>query len=162
MSVYQRGTSMAYAMRRLRLDVMHVSDIGRAAEFWGRALESQYKLVHRDHNSATFFPRNGEGVAFQLTERNQMHLDLNTDSPEENAAEIKRLESLGARRVAFAMISRDVRNYTPARRPTSWGIRQVADFDRRASEALRMATIAQIDQLIAAIEAGEQDQSDAL
>jgi hypothetical protein len=35
--------------------VIHVSDIGRAAEFWGRALESQYKLAHRDHNSVTFF-----------------------------------------------------------------------------------------------------------
>jgi hypothetical protein len=86
-------------MVRLGSVVMSVSDIGRAAEFWGRALESQYELVHRDHNSATYFPRNGEGVAFQLTERNRMHLDLNTDSPEENAAEIKRLESLGARRV---------------------------------------------------------------
>ncbi len=79
--------------------VMHVEDISRATEFWEQALESQYELVHRDHNSSTFFPRNRAGVAFQLTERNQMHLDLNTDSPEENAAEIKRLESLGARRV---------------------------------------------------------------
>lgn len=79
--------------------VIHVSDIARAADFWGRALESQYRLVHRDHNSATFFPRSGDGVALQLCEGDQTHLDLNTDSAEENAAEIKRLESLGARRV---------------------------------------------------------------
>ena len=86
-------------MVRLGSIVMHVSEIGRAVEFWGGALEEQYELVHRDHNSATFFPRTKPGVVFQLTERNQMHLDLNTDSLEENAAEIKRLESLGARRV---------------------------------------------------------------
>lgn len=46
-------------------------------------------------------PREKPGVVLQLTERNQMHLDLNTDSLEENAAEIKRLESLGARRVEW-------------------------------------------------------------
>lgn len=86
-------------MVRLGSIVMHVSEIERAAEFWGKALEDQYELVHRDHNSATFFPKVGPGVALQLTERNQMHLDLNTDSLEENAAEITRLESLGARRV---------------------------------------------------------------
>lgn len=86
-------------MVRLGSIVMHVSEIGRAVEFWGRALEGQYELAHRDDNSATFFPREKPGVVLQLTERNQMHLDLNTDSLEENAAEIKRLESLGARRV---------------------------------------------------------------
>jgi hypothetical protein len=48
--------------------VIHVSDIGRTAEFWGRALESQYELVHRDHNAATFLPRNGNGGALQLNE----------------------------------------------------------------------------------------------
>jgi predicted enzyme related to lactoylglutathione lyase len=86
-------------MVRLGSVVMQVSDITRAMQFWGQALQAQYELVHSDHNSATFFPRDRAGVALQLTEGNRMHLDLNTDSPEENAAEITRLESLGARRV---------------------------------------------------------------
>lgn len=79
--------------------VIHVSDIDKAAEFWERALQASYKLVHRDHNSAMFYPTTGEGLAIQFNTEDQTHLDLTTADTDERDREIERVLSLGAQRV---------------------------------------------------------------
>ncbi len=79
--------------------VMHVADIESATEFWRKALEPGYDLVHRDHNSSTFSPKSGGGVTLQLNSEDQTHLDLNTGSEQERAAETERLLAAGASRV---------------------------------------------------------------
>ncbi|MGI8870546.1 MAG: VOC family protein [Mycobacteriales bacterium] len=79
--------------------VIHVSDIDKAAEFWERTLESCYQLVDRDHNSAMFCPKTGEGLAIQLNTEDQTHVDLVTADAEERDREIERVLSLGAQRV---------------------------------------------------------------
>lgn len=89
-------------MLRIGSTVLGVSDVRRAAEFWGRALG----YVPRDEIEerwAVLSPADGVGqnVSLMLTdtpvqEKPRVHLDLYTATPE---AEIDRLLDLGARRV---------------------------------------------------------------
>lgn len=85
----------ASAMVSIGSVVRNVSDVRRAAEFWGRALG--YRSSPR--NAAILVPENGEGPALQLDEDDRMHLDLWAASEEEQRAEVERLVSLGATRV---------------------------------------------------------------
>jgi catechol 2,3-dioxygenase-like lactoylglutathione lyase family enzyme len=82
-------------MVRVGSVVMNVSDIHRAAEFWGRALG----YVPHPGNPAFLVPESGEGPRLHLDEEDRMHLDLWVADEEEQLAEIERLVSLGARRV---------------------------------------------------------------
>lgn len=85
--------------------VLNVPDIDRTTRFWAKALESQYTLVHTDHNSSTFFRADGAGTgpALQFNTVDQTHFDLNTTGPDgdtaERDADVERLLRLGARRV---------------------------------------------------------------
>jgi catechol 2,3-dioxygenase-like lactoylglutathione lyase family enzyme len=85
----------AAAMVRIGSVVMNVTDIRRAAEFWGRALG----YVARPGNPAFLVPESGEGPRLHLDEDDRMHLDLWVANEEDQLAEVERLVSLGARRV---------------------------------------------------------------
>lgn len=76
--------------------VLNVSDTGRAAEFWSRALG-----YDRADNPDFLVPRNGEGPRLHLDETDRTHLDLWTADHEEQQAEVERLEALGATRVEW-------------------------------------------------------------
>jgi len=74
--------------------VLNVSDAGRAAEFWSKALG----YVPQPHNPAFLAPEHGEGPRLHLDETDRTHLDLwvqDSDQP----TEVERLISLGATRV---------------------------------------------------------------
>jgi hypothetical protein len=96
-------------MLRVGSTVLGVSDVRRAAEFWGRALG----YVPRDEIDETFtvlMPPDGVGqnVSLMLSEtpaqdKPRVHLDLYTPTPEQ---EVERLLGLGASRV-------DWRDYPP-------------------------------------------------
>ena len=85
--------------------VINVPDIDAATDFWVKALQPNYELVHRDHNSATFFPSTGPGtgIALQFNTVDQTHFDLNIDAPDGDLtardAEVERLLAIGATRV---------------------------------------------------------------
>jgi catechol 2,3-dioxygenase-like lactoylglutathione lyase family enzyme len=82
---------------------MKVSDIGRAAEFWGSALG--YGLrggAVNEGESAFLVPPASEGPQIALDENDRMHLDLYVDSDKELVSEVDRLISLGARRADWA------------------------------------------------------------
>ena len=72
--------------------VMKVGDIGRAAEFWSRALG----YAPSPGNPAFLRPEGGEGPGLHLDEDDRMHLDLWVESADEQQAEVDRLISLGA------------------------------------------------------------------
>jgi hypothetical protein len=76
---------------------MNVSDVGRAAEFWGRALG----YVPRPHNPEFLGPAQGEGVRLHLDESDSTHLDLWAATEQEQLAEVERLIALGAKRVEW-------------------------------------------------------------
>lgn len=80
--------------------VVQVSDLDTATAFWAQALET-YTLVHRDHNSSTFHPRDGQGVALQLNTDDRAHLDLDAGAESDQQAEVDRLLALGAQRVLW-------------------------------------------------------------
>lgn len=82
-------------MVRIGSVVMKVGDIGRAAEFWSRALG----YAPSPGNPAFLRPERGEGPRLHLDEDDRMHLDLWVDNAEEQQAEVERLISLGATRV---------------------------------------------------------------
>ncbi|MFG2326074.1 VOC family protein [Streptomyces sp. NPDC048568] len=93
-------------MLRLGVPVIGVTDVPRAEEFWTAALG----LVATDEwRSATWRTLNhadGSGRALGLMRsespaepRPRVHLDLYTDSAEEQRAEVLRLVGLGAREV---------------------------------------------------------------
>jgi catechol 2,3-dioxygenase-like lactoylglutathione lyase family enzyme len=81
--------------------VMQVSDVRRAAEFWIKALGYVPRDGHIDEDSVILEQKGGRGPALALDRSDRMHLDLYTDSEEEQRAEVERLESLGARRVEW-------------------------------------------------------------
>ena len=82
-------------MVRIGSVVLNVSDIQRAAAFWGRALG----YVPSPVNPAFLRPANGQGPGLHLDEDDGTHLDLWAANEEEQRAEVERLISLGARRV---------------------------------------------------------------
>ena len=84
--------------------VLGVEDVERAVRFWSAALD--YCLRDEpDHTWAVLIPNRGQGVqiALQLSEtpvqeHPRVHLDLYA---EDQATEVERLVSLGARRVEW-------------------------------------------------------------
>ena len=78
--------------------MLNVADIDRAAAFWRNALG--YAARPGD-NPGALVPQRGEGPALLLDETDRTHLDLHVASAEEQHAEVERLISLGARRVAW-------------------------------------------------------------
>ncbi|MFK0118047.1 VOC family protein [Streptomyces sp. NPDC090994] len=93
-------------MLRLGIPVIGVTDLPRAVAFWTRALD----LVPADEWSSetwrTLHHADGSGRALGLLlsaspaePRPRLHLDLFTDSAEEQRAEVQRLIGLGARAV---------------------------------------------------------------
>lgn len=96
-------------MLRLGSVVMGVGDVDRAVAFWSAALG--YDIVpfpDADDGFTILRPPSGEGTRLALhrsdveaTERPRIHLDLITDSPSQQAAEVERLVGLGARRPAW-------------------------------------------------------------
>lgn len=82
-------------MVRIGSVVMNVTNVRRAAEFWGTALG----YVPQPGNPAFLVPERGEGPRLHLDEDDRMHLDLWAADEEEQLAEVERLVSLGASRV---------------------------------------------------------------
>jgi hypothetical protein len=76
--------------------VLNVSDAGRAAEFWSRALG-----YVRQHDTPDFLiPPNGQGLRLHLDEEDRTHLDLWVDRElSDLETEVDRLVALGATRV---------------------------------------------------------------
>jgi len=75
--------------------VMKVSNIGRAAEIWTKALG----YVAQPDNPAFLAPENGEGPRLHLDETDRTHLDLWVNRQDSNQqTELERLISLGATR----------------------------------------------------------------
>lgn len=81
-------------MLRLGAIVLNVSDTRLGAAFWGEALG-----YRRDANPDFLVPPGSSGPQVHLDSDDRTHLDLWTDSAEEQQAEVDRLISLGARRV---------------------------------------------------------------
>lgn len=82
-------------MVRIGSIVMNVTDIRRAAQFWGSALG----YLPAPHNPAFLVPEHGAGPPLHLDEDDKMHLDLWAADADEQETEVERLVQLGARRV---------------------------------------------------------------
>lgn len=84
-------------MLRIGAIILNVSDTHRGAEFWRQALGFQ-----QDSNPDFLMPPTGAApTRLHLDETDRTHLDLWTDSPVEQEAEVSRLISLGATRVEW-------------------------------------------------------------
>ncbi len=84
-------------MLRIGAVVLHVSDTGPAGKFWSRAL-----AFDRAANPDFLVPPDGSAATrLHLDSTDRTHLDLWTDSAEEQQAEVERLVSLGATRVEW-------------------------------------------------------------
>jgi len=78
--------------------VLNVKDVGRAADFWTRALG----YVAQQDNPAFLGSNDGSGPRLHLDEDDGTHLDLWVDrSASDQQAEVERLIALGARRVPW-------------------------------------------------------------
>jgi len=77
--------------------LLNVSDIGRAAAFWSKALG----YAPQPDNPAFLAPEQGEGPRLHLDEDDRTHLDLWLDRGSDLQAEVERLLALGARRVEW-------------------------------------------------------------
>ena len=85
-------------MLRIGSIIINVSDMNRAAEFWGMALG--YGIRGRsvnDDESPVLVPAEAKCPASTLDGNDRMHLDLYVESEEELVAEVDRLVNLGAR-----------------------------------------------------------------
>jgi len=71
---------------------MNVTDIGRASEFWRKALG----YVPAPDNPAFLIDEKGVGPRLHLDETDGTHLDLWTANEEGQQAEVDRLVALGA------------------------------------------------------------------
>ncbi|MFE4698371.1 VOC family protein [Streptomyces sp. NPDC001935] len=87
--------------------VLGVSDVPRAAAFWTEALGYVPRDAPED-DWVVLMPADGAGVRLSLglsetpvQERPRIHLDLYAGDAADQAAEVERLVSLGARRVAW-------------------------------------------------------------
>ena len=86
-------------MAKIGSVVLKVSDIGRAAAFWGGALGYAPRAAD---NPGALVPPDEKGLALLLDETDQTHIDLHVASEEQQQAEVERLLSLGAHRVDWA------------------------------------------------------------
>jgi catechol 2,3-dioxygenase-like lactoylglutathione lyase family enzyme len=90
-------------MLRIGTIVLNVKDARRAAQFWHQALGYAYEGgSYREDATPVLLPRPAAAVAIALDESDRTHLDLHTDSEQEQQAEVERLLSLGATRVPWA------------------------------------------------------------
>jgi hypothetical protein len=88
---------------------MGVDDLPRAAAFWQAALDYRARTVHASDTWLELEPADGGAscpIALQLSETPvqpypRLHVDLDVDSSEAQAAEAVRLETLGAKRVEW-------------------------------------------------------------
>lgn len=83
-------------MVRIGAIVLNVSDTRRAGEFWSQALG-----YHPGPNPDFLEPGEGGGPPLHLDDSDRTHLDLWAADAAEQLAEVERLESLGATRVAW-------------------------------------------------------------
>lgn len=88
--------------------VLGVSDIRRAVDFWTRALGYVLRDGAIDPDGTVLVPADGHGPGLNLTssgtppqEHPRVHLDLYAGDAREQEAEVERLVSLGAERVAW-------------------------------------------------------------
>jgi catechol 2,3-dioxygenase-like lactoylglutathione lyase family enzyme len=89
-------------MVRIGAIVMNVRDARRASEFWSHALGFAYRDgSYSDYSTPVLVPPDRAVPALALDENDRTHLDLHTDSAAEQQAEVERLMSLGATRVAW-------------------------------------------------------------
>lgn len=87
-------------MLRLETIVLNVTDAGRASRFWSQALGYSYRDGgYREDSTPVLLPPQDRAIAIALDESDRTHLDLRTDSVQEQRAEVERLISLGATRV---------------------------------------------------------------
>ncbi|MFF7607613.1 VOC family protein [Streptomyces parvulus] len=91
-------------MLRIGVPVVGVTDVARAEAFWTAALGLVATEEWRSETWRTLNHADGSGRALGLMRsespaerRPRLHLDLYTDSAEEQAAEVRRLVGLGAR-----------------------------------------------------------------
>jgi hypothetical protein len=76
-------------------------DLGRAAEFWGKALGKQIDVSQVDTALYQELMTNPDELILlvqKVDHPSRIHLDIETDDLD---AEVRRLEALGAKRVAF-------------------------------------------------------------
>ncbi|TDT38944.1 glyoxalase/bleomycin resistance protein/dioxygenase superfamily protein [Streptomyces sp. BK208] len=95
-------------MLRLGIPVIGVTDIPRAVAFWTQALPLVTTEERQSETWRTLYHADGSGRALGLMRsdspvepRPRLHLDLFTDSAEEQEAEVRRLIALGARAVEW-------------------------------------------------------------
>lgn len=89
-------------MLRLGTIILNVKDARRASRFWSQALGYAYRDGgYREDSTPVLLPLPPQPatVAVALDEVDVTHLDLHTDSAQEQQAEVERLISLGATRV---------------------------------------------------------------
>ncbi|MFJ9113545.1 VOC family protein [Streptomyces sp. NPDC102283] len=97
-------------MLRIGIFVLGVTDIARAAAFWTAALHLDVSPQWHSETWRTLSHRDGKGPALGLMHstsppepRPRLHLDLFTDTAEEQSREVRRLVGLGARAVDWAL-----------------------------------------------------------
>jgi catechol 2,3-dioxygenase-like lactoylglutathione lyase family enzyme len=105
-----------WIMLRIGTVVMGVTDVRRASEFWRKALGYVPRdgELQPDDDNIILVPPDGRGIGLDLDtsetpvqEHPRVHLDLDTDSAAEQAAEVERLVALGAERVDWDLYPED-------------------------------------------------------
>ncbi|WP_369213120.1 VOC family protein [Streptomyces flavofungini] len=101
-------------MLRLGFPVIGVTDLPRAVAFWTQALDLVVTEEWASGSWRTLDHADGSGRALALMrsdspaeERPRLHLDLFTDTAEEQRAEVGRLTGLGARSVEWDLYPPD-------------------------------------------------------
>lgn len=78
-------------MLRIGAIVLHVSDSRRSSSFWSQALGYE-----RADNPDFLHSGDGPATDLHVDDKDRTHLDLWTDSADEQRAEVERLVALGA------------------------------------------------------------------
>ncbi|KUL64161.1 MULTISPECIES: VOC family protein [unclassified Streptomyces] len=101
-------------MLRLGIPVIGVTDVSRAVTFWTAALDLMATQEWESDTWRTLDHADGSGRALALMRsdspaeaRPRLHLDLFTDSAQEQQAEVRRLIGLGARAVEWDLYPPD-------------------------------------------------------
>jgi predicted enzyme related to lactoylglutathione lyase len=101
-------------MLSIGLTVLNVRDMARAVTFWRQALGYELREGGPGEDWSSLSPPGGPGtgLGLQLSDREpephpSVHLDLYASDAAEQAAEVERLVSLGARRVDWDLYPGD-------------------------------------------------------
>jgi catechol 2,3-dioxygenase-like lactoylglutathione lyase family enzyme len=101
-------------MLRVQFFVLGTTDMGRAIDFWTRALGYVVSHGGAEARWTELVPATGDGAALALQysetpaqEHPRIHLDLSVADGPEQAAEADRLVSLGAKRVDWDLYPAD-------------------------------------------------------